>query len=120
MAVVSGGEAVDARCVWGAMRAKLLDGVGENKLAETGPKLELWRDGRGKFVRGHPALPGGGRPRGSGTSEELRRRARAYVDAKLAPQIQAAIDRFAEKLMQRADAGDIRAAKQLLDLLSRR
>ena len=87
---------------------------------ETCQKLANYRGFHGRLLPGHPALPGGGRPRGSGTGEELRRRARRYVDTKLSPKIQAALDRFAAKLMQRADAGDIRAAKQLLDLLSRR
>ena len=86
---------------------------------ETCQKLANYRGFHGRLLPGHPALPGGGRPRGSGTGAKLRRLALKYVEARLAPRIRRAIDKAVAKELAKVDRGDMDAIIRLNRLLLR-
>ena len=84
---------------------------------ETEPPL---RAADGRFLKGHRCLPGAGRRRGSLDGASVRRMMRRYVDVYLSRRVYNTLSKVFRKLEQRALAGDIVAAQQLLDLLRRR
>jgi hypothetical protein len=75
------------------------------------------RGSDGRWLKGHGPIAGAGRPRGSGA--KLRRLALKYVEARLAPRIQKAIDEAVAKELAKVDRGDMDAIIRLNRLLLR-